>query len=144
MARQTRACYSWINLAATGPGALTVGESPLSLTAVPVALPRGGSAPPAQPTLDSLMTDHPQHVVRLTSMPTEREAAIIVAVLEENGISSTMSGQFTAGFRAEAPGWVQILVAEQDRDRAQKLLDEIREQDEDIDWSQVDVGEPEE
>ena len=89
------------------------------------------------------MSDHPQHIVRLTSMPTEREAAMIVAALEQNGITSTMSGQFTAGFRAEAPGWVQVLVAEEDLGRAEEVLAEIRGEQDDVDWSQVDVGQPE-
>jgi hypothetical protein len=90
------------------------------------------------------MVEHPKHVVRLTSMPTEREAAVIIAALEECGITSTMSGQFTAGFRAEAPGWVQILVAEEDVARAKEALANVRDEQRDIDWSQVDVGEPEE
>ncbi len=89
------------------------------------------------------MDERPEHVVRLTSTPTEREAAVIIATLEEVGIQSTMAGQFTAGFRAEAPGWVQVLVAEENLTRAQEVLAEVREEQDDIDWSQVDVGEPE-
>ena len=46
-------------------------------------------------------------------------------------------------FRAEAPGWVEVLVAEGDLARAQSVLDEIHRENDHIDWSQVDVGEPE-
>ncbi len=84
-----------------------------------------------------------EHVALLTSAPTEMEAGIIVAALEDRGIKSTMSGVYTAGFRAEAPGWVQVLVAEDDLAAATAVLEEVRSGDDDIDWSQVDVGQPE-
>ena len=70
-------------------------------------------------------------------------AGIIVAALEENGIKATMSGEATAGMRAEAPGWVQILVAEDDLASAQDVFEQVRHQGDEIDWSQVDVGQPE-
>jgi hypothetical protein len=90
------------------------------------------------------MADYPAHIKRLTSTPQEMDAGIIVAALEENDIKATLSGAATAGFRAEAPGWVQVLVAEEDLPRAQRVLDEVRRnQGDDVDWSQVDVGEPE-
>jgi hypothetical protein len=89
------------------------------------------------------MTDRPEHVVVLTSTPLEMQAGIIVAALAENGVRATMSGQTTAGFRAEAPGWVQVLVAEEDLARARAVLDELSRESHDIDWSQIDVGEPE-
>jgi hypothetical protein len=90
------------------------------------------------------MTQHPnEHVALLTSAPTEMEAGIIVAALEDRGIKATMSGVYTAGFRAEAPGWVQVLVAEDNLAAAKAVLEEVRSGDDDIDWSQVDVGQPE-
>ena len=54
-----------------------------------------------------------------------------------------MSGVNTASFRAEAPGWVEVLVAEQDLAEAQAVLEEVRAEQANVDWSQVDVGEPE-
>jgi hypothetical protein len=71
------------------------------------------------------------------------EAGIIVGALEEEGIKGVMSGIYTAGFRAEAPGWVKILVAERDVERAQAILADARKHDDKVDWSQVDVGESE-
>jgi hypothetical protein len=71
------------------------------------------------------------------------EAGVIVATLEEHGIRSTFNGQTTSGFRAEAPGWVQVIVAEEDMPRAQALLDEVRDDEAEVNWSAVDVGEPE-
>ncbi|MEX2092677.1 MAG: DUF2007 domain-containing protein [Pirellulales bacterium] len=88
--------------------------------------------------------EHPEHVVPVYSTPNELEAGVIVAALEEAGIKSTMSGVYTAGFRAEAPGQVQILVAQEDLARAQEVIRLGEENKEDVDWSQVDVGQPEE
>jgi hypothetical protein len=89
------------------------------------------------------MPQHPEHIALLTSAPSEMYAGIIVAALEENGIKATMSGEATAGMRAEAPGWVQILVANEDLARAQAVLQEVRHEGDEIDWSKVDVGKPE-
>ena len=44
---------------------------------------------------------------------------------------------------ARAPGWVQVLVADEDLPRARVALEEIRRESDSIDWSQIDVGEPE-
>ena len=55
-----------------------------------------------------------------------------------------MTGRFTSGFRAEAPGRLQIVVRRSDLDQAQQALAEIREDQGKIDWSTIDVGDPEE
>lgn len=83
------------------------------------------------------------HVALLTSVPNEMEAGIIVGALEGRGIKATMTGTFTSGFRAEAPGWVQVLVSEEDLPAAKEILEEVSSGDDKVDWSQVDVGEPE-
>jgi Putative prokaryotic signal transducing protein len=89
------------------------------------------------------MADDNENLARLTSVRTEMEAGVIVSGLEDRGIKSTMSGVYTTNFRAEAPGWVEILVADHDLARAQAALEEIRVENDHIDWSQVDVGQPE-
>ena len=83
------------------------------------------------------------NLARVTSVRTEYEAGIIVGGLSSRGIPATMSGVYTANFRAEAPGWVEVLVAEQDLAQAQAILEEVRTEHGDVDWSQVDVGEKE-
>lgn len=90
------------------------------------------------------MAQDADNLARLTSVRTEMEAGVIVSNLEERGIQATMSGIHTANFRAEAPGWVEVLVAENALPQAKEVLEEARSQHDDIDWSQVDVGEPEE
>lgn len=83
-------------------------------------------------------------MVRLTSRPTEPEAALIAGALEEAGIRAVVTGQFTSGFKAEAPGWVAVNIFETDREAAENILaDWEAREDTPIDWSQVDVGRPE-
>jgi len=52
---------------------------------------------------------HPDPVV-VGKYSTEFEAVLIKNMLVEAGIPSQTAGGFTAGFRAETPGMVQVLV----------------------------------
>jgi ketopantoate reductase len=52
-------------------------------------------------------------------------------------------GGYIAGYRAEAPSDVHIVVRSRDLARAREALAEIRATHTDVDWSQVDVGDPE-
>ena len=79
----------------------------------------------------------------LLSVATEAEAVSIVTALAEYGIEALMAGGVTAGFKAEAPGSVQILVRSADLEQAQQALAEIEKEEGDVDWSKVDVGKPE-
>jgi hypothetical protein len=79
----------------------------------------------------------------LLSVATEAEAASIVTALAEYGIEALTTGGVTAGFKAEAPGSVQILVRSADLEQAQQALAEIEKEEGDVDWSKVDVGKPE-
>lgn len=88
------------------------------------------------------MADEPK-IVTLRSVTSEREAALIVAKLQEIGIHCTAEGEFTAGFRTEAPGRVKVLVREEDLLRAQELLEAVEDSaDSEVDWSKIDVGDP--
>ena len=89
------------------------------------------------------MTDDPNTAVELTSAANAIESAAIVAALRAEGIETVTTGEFTAGFLAEAPGNVQIVVKSCDLARAQELLQRFKEDSSSIDWSKIDVGEPE-
>jgi hypothetical protein len=89
------------------------------------------------------MATDDENLARLTSVRNEMEAGIIIGALEQEGIKATMSGVYTAGFRAEAPGWVEVLVAEDDLTQAQAILQRVQNDHSDVDWANVDVGEPE-
>jgi len=89
------------------------------------------------------MSDRPEYTARLTSTPTEVEAAIVLSALEGNGIRA-ISSTVTSGLHAGAWGWVEVLVAEEDLPRAREVLEQVQRENAHIDWSQVDVGEAEE
>ena len=58
--------------------------------------------------------------------PTELKAGFAASILREAGIECRTIGGHTAGFRAEAPGQVSLLVHERDVERARELLkDEV-------------------
>lgn len=76
----------------------------------------------------------------VTAAANELEAATIIAALAERGIEASTTGEYTTGFRAEAPGWGNIVVWHQDLDRARQVIAEIKSG---VDWSKTDVGEPE-
>lgn len=90
------------------------------------------------------MTQAESTLAKLTSFPTELEAGVLIAELEEHGIRATMTGIHTANFRAEAPGRVDVLVDDSELVRALAVLDALRRESEQVDWSQIDVGRPEE
>jgi hypothetical protein len=92
---------------------------------------------------NAAMATNEENLARVTSVRTEMEGSVIVSGLEDRGIKATMSGVYTTNFRAEAPGWVEVLVAEHDLAHAQEALVEIQAENDHIDWSQVDVGQPE-
>jgi hypothetical protein len=79
----------------------------------------------------------------LTTVTNDFEGSAIVSALEAEGIRARAVGGYTAGFRAEAPGSVSVIVAEADLERAKKVLDELRRHGAEVDWSQVDVDKPE-
>lgn len=88
-------------------------------------------------------TNNPDELTTLAHVPTEAEAVPIVEALSAAGIAATMTGGFTAGFIAEAPGDISIQVFEKDRAEAEKIIRQFEQENEEIDWSQVDVGKPE-
>jgi hypothetical protein len=80
----------------------------------------------------------------LLSAANEIEAGDIVTALAAYDVQAFTVGDFTSGFKAEAPGSVQVLVRRCDLDRAEQALAEIRENEGEVDWSSIDVGEPDE
>lgn len=89
----------------------------------------------------------PSDPVLLTEVPNEAQAILLRDALAEHGVRVAYNGAAIAGFRAEAPAMVRVLVGEADLERAKALIAEHGldggEVDGQVDWSQVDVGEPE-
>jgi hypothetical protein len=90
------------------------------------------------------MTTDPHGPEVLTRVSSEIAAAAIVTALAARDIKASTAGCFTAGFRAEAPGDVSVIVRHKDLNHAKQALAEIEQDQNDVDWSQVDVGEPDE
>ena len=89
------------------------------------------------------LNESPEELTSLIHVPTESEAAPIVEALKAAGISATMTGGFTAGFIAEAPGDISIQIFKRDEAAAAEVLRQFKADNASIDWDQVDVGEPE-
>ena len=90
----------------------------------------------------STPSDFSDDLIVIYSAGHEAEAAVVVNALTRAGVMSKMHGEFTAGFRAEAPGDVKILIHPSDETAAKAVLRDI-ETDEEIDWDNVDIGESE-
>ncbi len=87
--------------------------------------------------------DKPEATGVLALVPNEWQATLIATALRDRGINAQVTGATTAGFRAEAPGLVRVIVPKSQLEDARVALAEHRDQVSDIDWSQVDVGDPE-
>ena len=72
------------------------------------------------------MPDDPNQPTLLTAVPSEPQALMIVAALEDENIPAWIMGALTSGFRAAAAGQVQVLVRQSDVDQAREILRAIQ------------------
>lgn len=79
---------------------------------------------------------------KLASVSHEYEANLIAAALTEHGISNHVVGGVMADFRAECPGVVDVMIAGSDLEEATRILEQVNQSADSIDWDNVDVGEP--
>jgi hypothetical protein len=71
-----------------------------------------------------LATD--EALTKLTTVPSEQEAAIIVAALSDEEIDACYVGETTASFRVGVPGQVHVYVSEIEFDHARQVLSTTR------------------
>lgn len=69
-----------------------------------------------------MTTSDPNEPVTVGEFASELEASFIVSALDVAGVPAWITGQLTAGFRAEAPGRVRVLVRSSDAERAREAL----------------------
>ena len=81
--------------------------------------------PSIAPIQLSTMAKDPNNPEVLIAVPNEIEAMSLVTALSGYGIEASITGSYTSGFRAEAPGQVQVIVRHIDLDRAKDALAEI-------------------
>jgi hypothetical protein len=83
------------------------------------------------------------NLLLLMKFAEEFEANSLLHELAANSIDAVVTGGFTAGFRAEAPGSVTVLVRQSDWERARATVLEWERNRGQTDWSSIDVGQPE-
>lgn len=71
------------------------------------------------------MADDPNQPVTLTTTPTEAEAAMIVAALSNEGVSAHAAGGLLSTLYPGASEGVQVLVRQEDLERARDALHTI-------------------
>lgn len=86
------------------------------------------------------MISDPMNLKTLVSVRDEMEASIIMDALADHEIRATAVGGYTAGFLAEAPGVVKVVVGQGDLAQAQQVMAEIPQDQAQIDWSGIDFG----
>lgn len=89
------------------------------------------------------MQDNEEPVI-LADLNSETEAAMIVAALAEEGIEAFKAGGPVSDFKVGVPGHVQVLVRPEDLGRAREAFAHLKDEQGEIDWSQIDVGQAEE
>ena len=72
------------------------------------------------------MGSDPDQPVTVATAENEIAAGVIVSALEAAGIEARMVGEYTSGFRAEAPGQVAVIVRQADAEKAHAVLDDLR------------------
>ena len=88
------------------------------------------------------MSDGSRTVV-LAQVRSEWHANLIADALRDEGIDAQVSGGLTSEFRAEVPGYVRVIVPDDQAEQARAVLEAHQRVASEIDWSQVDVGEGE-
>lgn len=68
--------------------------------------------------------DHPEPVT-VGQYPTEIQATFAANMLREAGIRCEVVGGASSGFKAEAPGYVRLMVSTNDETKARALLEEF-------------------
>lgn len=86
------------------------------------------------------MNVDPNSPKAVRTVPSELEAAAIITALANHGIEASTTGDYTSGFRAEAPGWVKVVVKYRDLKQADQILAQLEANPDTIDWSKIDVG----
>ena len=89
------------------------------------------------------MTADPLEPEVLATVRSVSEAAMIVGDLAERGIEASIGGGDPAGIPVEGTTHVDIVVRHDHLEAARKAYAEIQAEKSHIDWSQVDVGKPE-
>tara|TARA_E500000318_G_scaffold2060_1_gene2860 strand:- start:177124 stop:177375 length:252 start_codon:yes stop_codon:yes gene_type:complete len=75
------------------------------------------------------MSEHPEPVV-IGAYQSEFEANIVSNMLRNEGVPCEVSGGMLGGMRAEAPGFVEVLVPAEFAERARALIEKHEDRSE--------------
>ena len=89
------------------------------------------------------MSEQKPELVTLTKVANESEAKSLIGLFEDEGIAVFVNGGDDLSLFGDDVGDIQLIVKKADYQKAAELLAEIEAENSEIDWSQVDVGEPE-
>ncbi len=79
----------------------------------------------------------------LTRVDNPAAAAAIVQLLAQEQIRAVSDGHGVVGWQMEAPAQIRIVIDEVDLARAEEVLRDWHQGNSEIDWDDVDVGQPE-
>lgn len=74
------------------------------------------------------MTADDDTLAIVATVPSEVEGQLLANILNDRGIPAAITGGFTSQFRAEAPGWVRVMVKQNSLSAAQSVLAERAQQ----------------
>jgi hypothetical protein len=83
-----------------------------------------------------------QDLKTVATVSHEFQASVIVGALEEAGIKARAVGGVISDLREGFPVGISVVVAESDLARAKEVVDELRLHRGEVDWSKVDVDNP--
>lgn len=90
-----------------------------------------------------MASNSPEDPVVLVTLPSDVEATLIAEALQEANIEAEVTDAAASAFRVGAPGGVHVLVKQKDLAQAKTELKRIKEESAHIDWSKIEVGDPE-
>jgi hypothetical protein len=90
------------------------------------------------------MGDDPHNPELLIAVPTPGEAGLLVDALQQHGIRAWFNAEPSVFYKVLPPFEVAVFVPREQIEQAHAALADIRREEADVDWSQVDVGEPDE
>ena len=76
-----------------------------------------------------LTENDPTRPRKLEAFTDSYQASILVSRLEEHDIKAIAVGGFVSGFQAESPGYVDVVVAQSEFERAKSLYDQWQSDD---------------
>lgn len=74
----------------------------------------------------------------LTSTVTEQEAMMLLDALVDEGIDGQIETKTAVASHIESSGEVQIIVCQNDLNRAKQILDQFLQLQSDVDWADTD------